>query len=279
MAEKPKVKEIFHEIAKKAGLPDDQAKAWLATLDNAQLENALSEVVMSRSDYSRAMDEVKKTRELADSEKAKYQETHDKQVVWYDANKRALDEYPTLKKQLDAYRTLYGELDPSTIAPNPQNQPHAPAEQVNGKYVTPDDIMRAKRELWELQEQLDEARDHYYQTFGKPMPHARYKELKEVALKPENQNRPLRDVYDRFIAADVKAAENKAIEERIAREVAAARADERSKRNFPDETGQDPGEEISPLYRTPPEKPAAVDEMALQREFIQGLYEKTPASP
>lgn len=277
MADKPKVKEIFHELAKKAGLPDDQAKAWLATLDNEQLQNALGEVVMTRSDYSRAMDEVKKTRESAEAEKQKYETTHNQQVVWYSDNKRALDEYPTLKKQLEAYRTLYGELDPTTVAPT--GTPATTAEPVNGKYATPDDVQKAKLDIWSLQEQLMEAQENYQAVFGKPMPVAKYRALKEFAMKPENANRPLTDVYDKFMAPDIKAAQEKAIEDRIAKEVAAARADERSKRTFPDETGQAPDEEVSPLYRPIPKEPPVADEIALQKEFIQGLYEKSPASP
>ena len=274
MAEKPKVKEIFHEIANKAGLPDDQAKAWLATLDNQQLQEALGEVMMTRADYSRAMDEVKKTREQAESERREAVSTREKQVVWCSDNKRALDEYPTLKKQLEAYRTMYGELDASTTTTKTET-----AEPVNGKYATADDIRRANAELWSLQDQLEEAKDHYYTTFGKPMPYARRKELITEAQKPENLNRPLRDVYDRFIAADVKIASDAATQKRIDDAVAAARSEERSKRHFPDETGQDPNEEISPLYRPIPDKATAVDEIALQKEFIQGLYEKPAASP
>lgn len=82
--------------------PEKRAQAEAVLKDPAAKDavTLMGDGVLARADYSKSMDATKK---LADDAKAKLDEAtalYERNQTWYDANKAALTEYPTLKAEL-----------------------------------------------------------------------------------------------------------------------------------------------------------------------------------
>jgi sulfur transfer complex TusBCD TusB component (DsrH family) len=93
--------------------PDARAQAK-AVFDHAAAKDAVTLIgdgVLARADYSKHMDAINKQDQELKAKLAETSTLYDRNSTWYQTNKAALEEYPTLKAELERLKTSGGGDD------------------------------------------------------------------------------------------------------------------------------------------------------------------------
>lgn len=188
------VKQYATELAKAAGVADDKLQVALEVLSNEKVSKGFEEVAMMRSDYSRNMDGItKRNKELDDWYK--------KQVEVAAANQKVVDDTAAKLKQ---YEELYGAIDGG------QGKPSAvDTSQFVDKKTFEETLAKQGQQYLSIVKTATRCASDYQARFGKALD---VDALEKLAL---DSGLPLQAAYDKFIEPEVKAIENKSVEERL----------------------------------------------------------------
>jgi hypothetical protein len=161
------IQEYWEQVAKKAGLADEQIGQVAALLGDEKVSKAFSDNFKMLPDYSRGLDEV---RDKARSEGAKSKE--DEYKSWYNDTKTKYDQYTSSLATLEQYKKVYGPLEGA--------KQHRQAVQQGSGFTQEqlDQIIeeRLSKDLDERFRQRDqsyidllEIRERHMQTFKEPL--------------------------------------------------------------------------------------------------------------
>lgn len=192
------LKQYATELAKNAGVPDDQVQAFINVLGNEKVSKELSDRMLAKDDYSRSMDGIT-------AERRKNADWYANQLKIAEQNQKVVDE---ANARILAYKEIYGELpDDGT----PQRRA------ANGQYLSKEDFDKAmKEELAKRDGQfIAVTKDamycssDYLKRFNEVLdPTA----LEEFAVK---SGLPLKAAYTEFIKPRVDAATNASWDEKL----------------------------------------------------------------
>jgi hypothetical protein len=183
-----------------------------------------------------------------------------KQVDWY---QKEMPKFSQAQEKVKAYVDVFGELPPDGSKPKPE------AQVIDGKYISKEEHQAAIKEVYEVNKALVKASTDYQLRFGKPLP---IDELEKMALTEENRSRPIRDVYNDFIKADMDVKTKAEMETEITRRVTEGVNAEKAKLKFPvEETNR----ESAPFF-TPIEKDKVPNNRGFMETFVQDYREAAP---
>lgn len=193
------VKEYAGQLAKEAGLPEDQAKVFLDVLGNEKVSKAFEERMLAKDDYSRNMDAIS-------SERKKLNEWYGEQVKTAAKNQETVNSATAQVKQ---YVETYGELPNGVPVPGGNRAIDAAV----ANYISKDDHEKAINNLSQqfvgvLKSGLKASSDYQYR-FGKPLD---VDALEKFAVE---HKLPLDMAYEKFISPEVQAKETANVEERV----------------------------------------------------------------
>jgi len=201
------LKQYFTSLAQEGQLDDATRDAILKAVENEKFSKKLGDELMTRSDYSRAHDDLKKQLTAFEEQK----EAWKKWAGEVDAVvKQREAEAVQARAQLNAYKETFGDLSGGTGGNGSGDGKAAAAAAFD-----PNQFQAALNQQFQaLQTRLlgtvvDTAKvqGDYFQTFGKPMTPA---EVDELAKTAASQNRPIMDVYRDYVAP--KIAEKNTVE-------------------------------------------------------------------
>lgn len=252
-------KKWLEDAAREAGLPEDVAKALLAS---DKLVSRVGEGVMLRSDYSRSQDQLAAEKRAAEEAQRK----------WYTDNQAVVDNYAT---QLAEYERRHGKLDG-----NGNGNGNGSGGFDASRYMSKADIEKAleaaRKDAFDrsvatnvtITKEAIRAANHYSRTFGEDLD---LDALEKFAL---DKQLPLRQAYSEFIA-DKAAAKAKADEEaRITKQVNERVAAELSKHNLPSESSPNEPHVLFDRLKAPPEQTAPTE-----REQFNAFKEAWDSAP
>ena len=228
-------KQYWLDVAKNAGLPDEQVKALEAAVANDKFANAF----VPRPEYSRSLDaETQKYRDLV-AQNESYYKTEAQRAA---ENQRKVDE---ALQAAQRYRDLYGELDPGA----PQRTVATPSFDAS-KFMTKEEYDAALKRiegqsLFVIKEGLKASQD-YMANFGKPLD---IDALEKFAVE---KGLPINQAYEKFVAPEKEAAQNKTFAEKLAAARAEGAAEALSRANTPLDTRP---REVSPFLQNVTAKP------------------------
>lgn len=220
MAKVEDYKQYWLELAKKAGVPDDQANVVATALDNESVRRAFRDGFKATPDYSHDLDQVRdRTRGEAQVEAKAF---YDK---WFaEEGKPAYERAIALAKDHQRYKELYGDLTDSTPSGSgtaPQFLTRETAEQLINQSLAARDSAYVGLTKNAMRFAVD-----YYRRFGEVLdPDA----LEKFANDSKSPN--LEIAYKGYIEPRVKETEAKDMEAKIkaAREEGAREALSRHK--------------------------------------------------
>lgn len=253
----PDLKAYWQEMAKKAGLSDEQQQAVSALLGDEKVGKVFADGFVTRSDYSRDLDRTR------DEWKGKV----DQYDQWY--KNQALPAYQQgqeLAQRLEAYRKTYGDLDPN----NPTGGGQSGLSREDMLKILDERQGQQNAAYMRVVKTLSKANVDHFKRFGEPLPD----DFEDFAVKRGGD--PM-DAYNAYIAPKVQEAAAQAEAKKAAEweeKLKAAREegarDALSKRGLPVEVKQ----EISPLRAniamTREQREGASDDAAY-RSFMEGF--------
>jgi hypothetical protein len=213
-------KQYWLNVAKEAGLSEDQTKALEAAVANDKFANAF----VPRPEYSRSLDaETQKYRDLV-AQNEQYYKTEAQRAA---ENQNKVNEALT---QAQRYRDLYGELEPGATPRTAAAQPAFDAS----KYISKDDYDAALKRiegqsLFVIKEGLKASQD-YMTRFKKPLD---IDALEKFAVE---KGLPINQAYREFVAPEAEAQQNATFAEKLAQARAEGAADALSRANVPIDT-------------------------------------------
>lgn len=192
------LKEYLTSLAKDGGWDEETQKTILkAMAENEKVSKKMGDELMTRPDYSRSMDELRKQTEAFEQQKTAWQE-------WYKTADAAVRQQQAdaiqAKAALNAYKETFGDLttgDKSNSGGNGGGN-GTPAFDPQQFQTT----LAQKLQAWQQQvmgtvKDTAKVQANYFQTFGKPLAETEIDELSKMAT---SQNRPLMDVYRDYVA-------------------------------------------------------------------------------
>lgn len=204
------VQEYLNELAKTAGL-DDEAKAGLTkALGNTKFVEELDKGIKRQSDYSRAMDEVKTSKQAVDTQIQTWRE-------WYTG---AVESDTVREAELQEWRA--GKRSPTNPNPNPTPTP-TPG-------LTEKQLQEREERMISIVKQGMRLASRHAARFGEELD---TDALEKIAV---DNGISLENAYEKYVAPRVKEADEKSFAEklRIAREEGLKEG--LSKRDLPDES-------------------------------------------
>ncbi len=209
--------QYWQEIAKKAGLPEDQAKVLEAIAANEVVQNAF----VPRPEYSRQLDEATGKYNTLVQQNAEYYKTEMQKTA---ERQQMVDQYAA---QAQRYRDLYGELEPGVT---PQQRVTTPAFDAS-QYISKSDYDAALKRiegqsLFVIKEGLKASQD-YMANFGKPLD---IDALEKFAVE---KGLPINQAYREFVAPELEAKQNSSFAEKLKQAREEGAADALSRANVP----------------------------------------------
>lgn len=232
---KDELKAAFSKLATETGLPAEQITAFNAALDNdAFAAKVGSEMVMTRSDYSRAMNE--EVAPLA----AKYTKAHNDLVnVWHPAAQAALAKAEADKTAAEArnrkFVAQYGDLDEAEELPGGRMRTESGdiIRKVDFDKAIADSRAAAKAEAIgeavSITLQIQDLAFDHFKEFGKPLDTRPLVAKVKAARDGGDTSFGLQSAYDAEWGEKLTEKHEAVSQKKIDDAVAAARLDERSK--------------------------------------------------
>lgn len=188
------IQDYVTELAKSAGLSDEQAKALQTAFGNEKVANGF----VPRPEFSRALDEKDKT---IKDEQAKLGNERQQLTEWY--QKSALPAYQQAAKDRDAlqkYAATYGELPDGTLVEggNPTAIHRATEDYISKKDYEAELVKRDQMTV-QLIKGASKISTDYLHRFGKPLD---LDAVEKIALE---RNLNLDQAYKELIAPEVEA--------------------------------------------------------------------------
>lgn len=222
------LKEYFTSLAKDAGWDEATQQTILKAIENDKVSKKLGDELMTRPDYSRAQDELRKQTEAFEQQKSAWQE-------WYKTADAAVRDQQAKSvqaiAQLNAYKETFGDLSGTDAAAKA-------AAAAAAQTFDPTQLQaQLTQQFQQMQQRLlgtvvDTAKvqGEYFQTFNKPMSPVEVDELTKLAT---SQNRPLLDVYRDFVAPKLAEKQTADWEAKTQNRVSEAVKDALSKHQIP----------------------------------------------
>lgn len=246
-------RDFWKKLATKHGLASEQAEA---IANNQALMDELNEMALRRDDAKQLIEQTASEKRAAEQARTDALKKYQENVEWFGKNQSALQE-------LEQLRQRAGNDDDGGNG-NGRQQIATPAIEDIRK-----EIQKAQRDVYSLNKELIKADREYQRQFGKPLP---IEELEEVALKPENAGRNIRDIFSDWVAPQLEQKRSSDVESRIKEERERAYAEGLAKGRLR-EPSQNSPDEVSPLYAPRPKKEDTLDDVTLQSHFVE-TYEK-----
>lgn len=217
------LKKMFSELAAKAQLPDDQARAVLTAFDNDAFAQGAGEAVAFRSDYSRAHDALRKERQEWEQEKSQYLTWYNNATGEYEQMKTTAAEAQAKIKQIEA---TFGSGTVTQSDTDPFGSESE--EDMADRYATPDDVARIVADT--LQKFGSNVESLVVKTNMLQSKHmAKWHEPLDIdEFTKYLQENKIQDVdlgYEKYVSPKVEAEKKKEFDEAIER----ARQEEREK--------------------------------------------------
>lgn len=243
---------FWTKLAVKHGVTEEQAKAIAS---NEGLLGELNEMALRRDDAKQLTEQARDARTKADKEMAEAKSAWEQNTAWYGQKQADLI-------LLDKYREIYGDLNDGNGNGNghrPDPAPGLTADEISKR------IQGGQHQIYSLTSQILDATEDYRERFGKRFPR---KELEALALKPENAGRDFKDIYHDWVTPQIEAKQTEDVELRIktAREEGEKAGLAKGRMREPTQGGPD---ELGPLWTPRPKKEEALDDVTLQRHFVE----------
>lgn len=225
MATKQKlnVKQYFEQLAKETGLDPNVAGAVLGALDNEKFRGKVEEFGMMRSDYSSKQDELSRSKQQLEEEKARWQNWYEKEAKPYVAKARA---------RLEQYEQTFGPIEQITETGDPNVMRTASGDFVSREQV--EELLRANTTgmagaVSQFVKGVTSASIQHFKRFGE--------ELNTDELEQFMQEKGIGDVtvgYKEYIQPKLEELREKELEQKIKDAREEAVREFRSKNHFPD---------------------------------------------
>lgn len=200
--------------------PEKRAQAEAVLKDPAAKDavTLMGDGVLARADYSKSMDALKKQTDDAQAKLAEATTLYERNQTWYEANKAALTDYPTLKAELakrgaGADDDDLDEAERKRRRENPPPDPRKVAEEV---------LNEQGRDYIQVSAWLAAKAVDHYQRFGEPldaMALVNHPKLgKPVAGQPGrvySLNDAYQETFGERLAAKAKESHDKEIETEV----------------------------------------------------------------
>lgn len=254
---------FWEQLAAKAGLSKEAIEA-VAT--NESMLKELNAGYLRQDEFSRNMDGTKAEKHAAEQAKSEAIAKYRENLEWYGKKEADL-------RLVDQYRARFGEL----TADGNGNGNGNGSGNGNGQGTTitsptaftreqAQELVRgAQRESYTLNKEILKADREYQKRFGEPLP---IEELEQVALKPENAGRNLKDVYADWVAPKLAEKQNTEFEAKLkaAREEGYKDGMSKGRMREPSQSSPD---EFNPMYGPRPKPEEKLDDGTLQRHFVE----------
>jgi len=208
------VKQYAQQLAKDAGLPDEQAKVFLEAIGNEKVSKAISDGFLRQDDYSRNMDAIRKK----EADLTKY---YQDQVAIAAKNQEVVNEYDA---QVKKYKELYGELDGTARA-------SVDTSNFIDKKTFEEALNRQGQQSIQITKIATRCATDYYARFQKVLD---IDALEKFTLE---SGLPLQAAYEKFIDPQVKEIENASFAEKLKKAREEGLTEGLSKRDNPTDTG------------------------------------------
>ena len=110
------IKKYVEGLAQEAGLPKEQASAFLQALENEKFAKPLADGILRHEDYSRNSDSLRKEKETFERTQKEWKDWYTDVLKTKESNERVVAE---ANAKLQAYVNTYGELDGSRVVASP----------------------------------------------------------------------------------------------------------------------------------------------------------------
>lgn len=222
------LKEYFASLAKDGGWDDATQQTVLkAIADNEKVSKKLGDELMTRPDYSRSMDELRKQTEAFEQQKTAWQE-------WYktadSAVRQQQAEAVQAKAALNAYKETFGDLTGGTVDPKNGNGTAPAFDPAQLQTQMTQQFQALQQQLLGTVVETAKVQGDYFQTFNRPMSPAEVDELTKLAT---SQGRPLSDVYREYVAPKLQEKQKAEWEAETTRRTNEAVKDALSKHQIP----------------------------------------------
>ena len=252
-------KEYWTRLASEAGLPAEQVEALAA---NEKLMNQLAQGFKRQDEFSRGMDEARRTREEAEQAKQLAIENYQQNIAWLQSNEAKLRQFDQLAASLNGGNGNGGQ-------PNPAPKPTG----TEPKYLTQDELLASQRNFYNLvARQIPKLHKQYRTAFGEDMPDELMDQIEQMAVKPENIGRSASDLYHDIITPKIEEKRKADFEAKLAEAKKTAFEEGMAKGRMREPSDSIAAEDTSPLYLGRPTDPAkAPDDRTLMNNFMQTL--------
>lgn len=260
------VKAAMTELAQAAGWDEaTQATVLKAIVENEKASKFLEAGYSRQSEFSRAMDALKKQTDDFEAQKATWN-------TWYRDAEAAVQtriaEAVQAKAQLNAYKETFGDLTPDQTKTQTQQQTQQQA-------FTPEQIQAwMTQQAGGLQSHLQnfvidsaKVQGDYYQQFNRPMSPVEVDELVKAAT---SQKRPLMDVYKDFVAPKLAEKTTAEWEAKLKKASEDAVRDALSKHQLPVDAGaKGPSPFLSNVVKAQQGDTRPASESQLRNAFVE----------
>ena len=188
------IKQYAAQLAKDAGLPDEQAKVFLEAVGNEKIAKSFSDGFLRQDDYSRNMDSLRKR-------EAEIKTYYEQQVAIAAKNQEVVNEYDA---QVKKYKELYGELDGGT-----GRQPSVDTSNFIDKKTFDERMNQLGQQSIQITKIASRCTADYMKRFGEVLD---MDALEKFTLE---SGLPLQAAYDKFIEPRNKEIENASFAEKL----------------------------------------------------------------
>jgi hypothetical protein len=258
------LKAYWQELAKKANLPEDKAKAVLEALGDEAVEKVFKDGFKPIPDYSRDLDSVRDRArsETSQAVKAYYDQWYQTQAL--PALTKKEKEAADYKASLDRYRQAYGDLDDGGNGNRQQIVTPASGDFLSKSEFTEYMRSREQAEINVLKAGLNAA-SHHMHVFGKPL------DVDAVLKTANDKGLTFEAAYKEYIEPELSKKTSSEFEAKLklAREEGAR--DALSRHKIPVDAGP---REFHPFFdRETDKEKAAVTERDSMAAFVEGWHE------